>query len=543
MGIEVLIQLGYSRSSQYDSAVSIIEKLPNHSFSGDGSKRVHLVTMSVDEAQRSVPKLIQLVELAAGWKPFSIKINAVVIRSRDFQNFLVKTLKCSSMYDRSVNKETFCRSSNSELHWPCKHITSPSLAIEECKTDYTFSSWAKYWFQHGELEIGVWRVDKHSIRSKVEHSINDNCIAFCPHYESERVNQIIDQLPNTIDPNNDFDWKYQVKEESIGDMKEKVIVGVMPKDVDESLLRRSNSVYTVSLGFGRNTINEVQETESEHRIESAQVPNITYKDIGGLSIQKQRIRETIELPFTHPEIYKHLGIKPHTGILLYGPPGNGKTMLAKAIANSLKASFFLVNGPELSNKYYGETESNVRQLFASARKQDRSVIFFDEIDAIAKTRNTTEASHLDSKVLTQLLSEMDGVKTESNVLVVGSTNRIDVIDEAMLRPGRLDFHLLIPNPDEEGREHLITLFLQSMPVGSDVELASYVKLSNGMSASEIQFVCKEAALNSLKRKISLDEALETVGNIDLTCISVDGCDFKKAFQQFDYQRFDANASH
>ncbi len=228
------------------------------------------------------------------------------------------------------------------------------------------------------------------------------------------------------------------------------------------------------------------------------VPDITYEDIGGLDQEIVKIREMVELPLRHPEIFSRLSISPPAGVLLYGPPGTGKTLLAKAVANESEANFILINGPEIMNKFYGESEKKIREIFEEAEKSAPSIIFIDEIDAIAPKREETHGE-LERRVVAQLLSMMDGLKTRSNVVVIGATNRPNAIDPALRRPGRFDREIQFGIPDKKGRLKILKIHTRNMPLTKDVDLDNLAAVSHGFVGADLSALAKEAAMNVLRR--------------------------------------------
>ncbi|MCD4666403.1 CDC48 family AAA ATPase [archaeon] len=233
-------------------------------------------------------------------------------------------------------------------------------------------------------------------------------------------------------------------------------------------------------------------------ISEEKIPEVTYEDIGGLSEEITKIREMVELPLKHPSIFNKLGIEPPKGVLLHGPPGSGKTLLAKAVANESEANFILVNGPEIVNKFYGESEKKIREIFEAAEKNAPSIIFFDEIDAIAPKREETYGE-LERRVVSQILTQMDGLKERGKVVVIGATNRPNSLDPALRRPGRFDREVTIGVPNKKGRLNILKIHTRNMPLTKDVNLNRLSEITHGFVGADISALCKEAAMNVLRR--------------------------------------------
>ena len=228
------------------------------------------------------------------------------------------------------------------------------------------------------------------------------------------------------------------------------------------------------------------------------VPRISYEDIGGLKNEVQKVREMIELPLRHPEIFERIGIEAPKGVLLHGPPGTGKTLLAKAVASETNANFYSIGGPEIMSKFYGESEERLRQVFKEAEENAPSIIFIDEIDSIAPKREEVSGD-VEKRVVSQLLTLMDGLKSRGKLVVIGATNRPNAIDPALRRPGRFDREIEIGIPDEQGRLEILQIHTRGMPLTEDVDLESIARITHGFVGADLEALSKEAAMRSLRR--------------------------------------------
>jgi transitional endoplasmic reticulum ATPase len=228
------------------------------------------------------------------------------------------------------------------------------------------------------------------------------------------------------------------------------------------------------------------------------VPRVSYEDIGGLKNEVQKVREMIELPLRHPEIFDRIGIEAPKGVLLHGPPGTGKTLLAKAVANETNANFYSISGPEIMSKFYGESEERLRDVFKEAEENAPSIIFIDEIDSIAPKREEVSGD-VEKRVVSQLLTLMDGIQSRGKLVVIGATNRPNAIDPALRRPGRFDREIDIGIPDEQGRLDILLIHSRGMPMTEDVNLESIAKVTHGFVGADLEALSKEAAMRSLRR--------------------------------------------
>jgi len=247
-------------------------------------------------------------------------------------------------------------------------------------------------------------------------------------------------------------------------------------------------------------------------------PNVHWEDIGGLHDIKVKLQEAVEVPFKKPSVFNEMGIRPPRGVLLFGPPGTGKTMLAKAIATESEANFISVRGPEVFNKYVGETEKAIRDIFKKARQVAPCVVFFDEIDAIASSRGRSVDSAVAERLVNQLLAEMDGLSSLRHVVVIGATNRADMLDPAILRPGRFDEILFVPAPDEDARVEILKVQTKNMPIDESVDLRRIAQMTEGYTGADIEALCREAAMHAIRenwtpRKVTMadfENALKVV---------------------------------
>jgi len=258
------------------------------------------------------------------------------------------------------------------------------------------------------------------------------------------------------------------------------------------------------------------------------VPQVTYEDIGGLTDEIKKVREMIELPLRHPEIFEKLGIEAPKGVLLYGPPGTGKTLLAKAVANESNAHFISISGPEIMSKFYGESEARLREIFKEAREKSPSIIFIDEIDSIAPKREEV-TGEVERRVVSQMLSLMDGLEARGKVIVISATNRPNAIDPALRRPGRFDREIEIKVPDKKGRGDILAIHSRNMPLTDDVDMTKMAAVSHGFVGADLEYLCKEAAMKCLRRllpEINLED--EKLSPETLEKLIVNGDDFQKA---------------
>src|ERR671936_2712905 len=258
------------------------------------------------------------------------------------------------------------------------------------------------------------------------------------------------------------------------------VVGVTPPT--DAVLVTSKTLFTI--------------TEKDADLRG--MPHVSYEDIGGLRDEMQKVREMIELPLRHPEIFEKLGIEAPKGVLLFGPPGTGKTLLAKAVASESNSHFISISGPEIMSKFYGESEARLREIFKEAREKAPTIIFIDEIDSIAPKREEV-MGEVERRVVSQMLSLMDGLEGRGKVIVIAATNRQNALDPALRRPGRFDREIEIKVPDKNGRLEILQIHSRNMPLDSDVDQKKIASVTHGFVGADLEYLCKEAAMKCLRR--------------------------------------------
>jgi len=264
--------------------------------------------------------------------------------------------------------------------------------------------------------------------------------------------------------------------------------------------------------------------------EAGSAPDITYEDIGGLDDELEQVREMIELPMRHPELFETLGIEPPKGVLLHGPPGTGKTLMAKAVANEIDAYFTDISGPEIMSKYYGESEEQLREVFDEAEENSPAIVFIDEIDSIAPKRGETQGD-VERRVVAQLLSLMDGLESRGQVIVIGATNRVDAVDPALRRGGRFDREIEIGVPDKNGRKEILQVHTRGMPLVDGIDLEQYAESTHGFVGADLESLAKESAMNALRRiRPKLDLESDRIDAEVLEHLEVTEDDFKQALK-------------
>ena len=283
-------------------------------------------------------------------------------------------------------------------------------------------------------------------------------------------------------------------------------------------------------------VSDPQSTQAPDRTAPEPTPDATYEDIGGLDDELEQVREMIELPLSEPELFRKLGIDPPSGVLLYGPPGTGKTLIAKAVANEVDAHFEVIDGPEIVSKYKGESEERLREVFDRAIESQPAVVFIDEIDSIAGTRD--EDADMENRVVAQLLTLMDGLEDRGQVIVVGATNRVDAIDPALRRGGRFDREIEIGAPDESGRREILDVHTRGMPLSDDVDLDYFAARTHGFVGADLHSLVTEAAMRALRDRDERGDLIVTGADFEAALTAVDPSTMREYVAETPHATFD-----
>jgi transitional endoplasmic reticulum ATPase len=383
---------------------------------------------------------------------------------------------------------------------------------------------ANSWYTFGKMDDGaVFEVDKDSITERVLSDLGP-CVR-CPILDLDTTAEIVARLPEKIDPAKEAGWSYREDGPPAGWKVVKARDGheeTSPQEERESLIERlARSVRNGGAGVT---------AVSGGAVGSRNVPATRYEDVGGMGQTIALVREAVELPITHPEIFRKLNIRPHKGILFYGPPGTGKTLLARAVAHESGAHFIAVSGPEILNKYWGQSEARLRSIFNEARQKAPAIVLFDEIDSFASARDMMSES-FEATLVSQLLSLMDGLNDLGRVCVIATTNRPGAIDPALRRPGRFDHEIEIGLPDAEARLHILKIHTRDMPTAPDLDLKHIAQHTGSYSGADLEALCREAALVCMRRTINLRDLEKRIAPHQLSALSVTTYDFRTAMKR------------
>lgn len=515
------LRFGHSTSQNYKKALRLARKLPGFEEAEDKAEH-HRVALAFDQIASLAKRFESLVDLVGSWRSSEILHRGEPCSLEEYRA-VISVARCHEGLTASVWPDQYCRDSNGRPSWGCQFLDVVSLGTPDHSWELVRTR--DWWFQFGSFrDEATWVVDKAAIRSVLERQASARDLAVCPAFNLEGIDEVLGNLPDLIGLGEGSDWEVEFEEAYVGGQIEKQPVRVRPKLKEDDL---GSGLSIGILGAGRDSGEEGDPKPQRN------IPEVSFDDVGGVDDIIDQIREVIELPLIHPELFAHFGISPHHGILLYGPPGCGKTLIAKAIANEVEAHFISVRGPELLSKYYGESEENLRAVFSEARGYEPSIIFFDEIDSIAQTRSGSETNRLEDRLVNQLLTLMDGFQDMGRVCVIASTNRPELIDAAVKRPGRFDYMLEVSMPGPEGVARIFEIHTRDMPVDGQFQVREFSQQLVGLSGADIAFVAREGALNCIRKNLEIASVVHDKGAVDLELgdLQVSEVDFQRALGQ------------
>lgn len=520
MSFKFSIIFGKSSSPNYTKALNYAKKFDDH-FPISEDNKYNRIDIGVEEFRAKIRIIENLYYLINSWKSSRILLNNELVAYPDLRQ-IMRIIQCSAGYHNSPLPELYCNLHDNAVGWSCKHLKSINRYLP--KSGYSYYS-NPFWYQFGKFDgENLWVIDKSRIHKALMQEAEQERVTICDVFSEKKINEIIENLPDEINLSESDEWEIEYYEVEDGSIAEKKPFRIKPKSKKDT----ENEQY----GLGELAF-RIGNTRLDEKEVERSIPEVKFAEIGGIDDIIETIREVIELPLKNSELFKYLNIKPHKGILLHGPPGCGKTLIAKAIANEIKAHFISIKGPELFSKWHGQSEENLRNIFNEAKELQPSIIYFDEFDSIAQVRSSEETLRLDARFVNQLLTLMDGIEEYGNVCIIASTNRKELLDKALLRPGRFDYVIEVKIPTREGCTKIFQIHTSKMPIAEDVDTLNISEKLYGLSGAEISFVAREGAYNCLRRNINLKEAIENdnFDTFELSKFKITNNDFDLALQK------------
>jgi transitional endoplasmic reticulum ATPase len=509
----VRVQMIFPLSSEgpLGRAASVAARLPSYRIEGENGRAKVAVELELPEDWRPVDDLGTLLR---GEREAEYAADGVALDGEELFGglgcFLRKQRRGTSARDWCTPKKL-----QGKQIFPCKQIRIYDNHHATSNSWYAFG---------GMGEDGVFGVDKEGLTERVLSDLGP--CARCPILDLDGMAEILARLPEKIDPNRDEAWRYRgsgpLSTWTVTKNNEPAPEEVPSPGLKEGLFERlAKSVRQGGAGV-------VAASGAAPGLRN--VPETRYEDVGGMFETVALVREAVELPITHPEIFQRLGIRPHKGILFYGPPGTGKTLLARAVAHESGAHFIAVAGPEILNKYWGQSEARLRGIFAEAKAKAPAVILFDEIDSFASSRDAMSES-FEATLVSQLLSLMDGMNDLGRVCVIATTNRPSALDPALRRPGRFDHEIEVGLPDAGARLHILKIHTKGMPTSPDLDLKQVSAVTRDYSGADLEALCREAALVCMRRSVDLRDLEKRVSPHKLGSLSITTYDFRTAMKR------------
>jgi ATP-dependent 26S proteasome regulatory subunit len=478
-----VLEIAFSRSPSpnYSKAVDLAQAILGYQARGDSPDLRHTITWSAPLADDAGwEKLERLLAMISGWRSVQLTWDGRPLKVWSFAMQLAKIRACHFRRVKTGTGDLYCSGKgvpgDDGDYFGCRH------ARGVCRSA---SGNQNSWVRFGTLskQQDSFRVNKKAIRETLETQTKGEVCLLCPAFAWRRLRADVNALPDRVNlgEKSAFELRYSELDPSKA-------LGIKPKS-----LPTQNGWLGAAL-----TVQDPLVEQPPKR----QVPNVRYADVAGQDAALTALRSVVELPLCHSSYFEALGVAPQSGVILYGPPGNGKTLLAKAVATESNAHLEIISGPEILSKWLGQSEANLRQIFTRARELAPSVVLIDELDSLAPRRALLSHQH-DVQILSQLLVLLDGLESRGRVTVVATTNRLEAIDPALCRPGRFDYHIEVGSPGHEGRLAILGVHLSKLK-HRVFRLDDLVQETDGYSGAELAALCREAGLQAIRRGLARD---------------------------------------
>ena len=492
------ITFGQTNSPLVADAVSLARKLPSFRQQLEGKRTVYSVVVPLADAIASetiCKGLLSLVGVSSRWQTTRLTLDGEQIGRRELDTQLRGICECFQSRSESQMGDEYC---SGKQHPAAEAACFGCRRLGGVSRSPSAYGDAPRWFHYGEVSQDSSRFDvaKPMIIAKLEERAEKHLCRHCPAFDIARVRADVETLPDYVDLG--AESSFEIQRSTVNPQR---VLGFQPRPEPMPSLAIDLDAILRKIGAADGS----DEAASLQRA----VPSVRYSDVAGMDRAVGEIRDVVELPIKQPAYFAALGLRPHRGVILYGPPGNGKTLLVKAVATESDAHLEIINGPEVLSKWVGESERKLRDIFERAKRLQPSIVLIDELDAIASDRDGMRQHH-DVVLISQLLALLDGIEDLGNVFVIGTTNRLEAIDPAIRRPGRFDYHVFIPLPDATGRLAILGVHLGRLKFKGESAVAWLAESTAGWSGAELAAVCREAGLVAIKRAVRAGLAADAV---------------------------------
>jgi transitional endoplasmic reticulum ATPase len=483
------VTFGITNSPLVSDAVSLAKKLPGFQEKTEGKRPTYSVAVPLADAISSTAicsGLLSLIGISLRWQSTRLTLNGEPIGRRELDIQLRSISECFKARAESEMGDEYCSGKQNPAAeatcFGCRKLGGVSRSLS------TYGSEPR-WFHFGAVSQDSQRFDvgKPTIIARLEERAEKSLCRHCPAFNLARVRADVETLPDSIDLG--AESGFEIHRSAVNPER---VLGIQPRP--EPKPNFENGIAAMLRNIG------IEEDSDEKAQPQRTVPTVRYSDVAGMDRAVGEIRDVVELPIKQPAYFTALGLRPHRGVILYGPPGNGKTLLVKAVATESDAHLEIINGPEVLSKWVGEAERKLRDIFERAKQLQPSIVLIDEIDAISSDREGMRQHH-DVVLISQLLALLDGIEDLGDVFVIGTTNRLDAIDPAIRRPGRFDYHIYVPLPDAHGRLAILGVHLARLKFQGEAAVAWLAESTEGWSGAELAAVCREAGLVAIKRAV------------------------------------------
>lgn len=484
----ISISFGRSSSKNFSQAVQLASALQSFKSEEVDNKEQYSIQerLSLDDID-SWQRIRTLLKITSGWKSTRIEYNGIATSGAYQHSYQMDRVEqCYRLSLEEPYPDSYCKGNifgqDTDQYFGCRFEKGVAQA----------NQWTgdRHWYEFGNLieDASCFMIHKDIIEQTMSQGCETLLCNGCPNFAWTRIEQSIHDLPDKIDLSTSE--KFQLKFSEYNPDKS---IGIELKGMSNHL--------SISLGLG-------SLSDNEREIERF-VPDIKYSDIAGQDTAIEDIKNIVQLPLTHSEYFESVGVQPQNGVLLYGPPGNGKTLLAKAVASESRSHLEIISGPEILSKWVGDSERNLREIFERARKFQPSVILIDEIDSIAPLRSRVDHQH-EISLVSQLLVLLDGIEERGKVAIIATTNRPGGIDHAIRRPGRIDYEIEVRLLDKRGRESVLELYLKRMKTDAFENIPSIAQATDGFSGADLASLCREAGLIAIRYAVENNIAADNV---------------------------------